>query len=181
MILNSYNQGEFLQEAIDSVLNQTFEDFELIIVDNGSTDNSQELVRNVTDKRVRTLVHDSNRPITQRFNEAIREARAPFVSFLYSDDLYLPTKLGRQVERFRELDSSYGVVTSVAIAKNLLTGSEWRLPPVGSGWVFDTMLAEITRAKSICARQWSGLPVSHCTRSTKRSLAKAKRSSGASA
>jgi glycosyltransferase involved in cell wall biosynthesis len=148
VILNSYNQGRFLQDAITSVLNQTFRDFELIIVDNGSTDNSQALLRNTTDNRIRLFLHDRNLPITRRFNEAIREARAPLVSFLYSDDLYLPTKLGEQVERFRDLDSSYGVVTSVALANNVLTGHEWRLPAIGkSGWVFDALLDQITRAQ----------------------------------
>jgi len=148
VILNSYNQGHFLEEAIASVLAQTFEDFELIIVDNGSTDNSQSLLRNISDSRIRLLLHNRNLPITQRFNEAVKVARAPFVSFLYSDDLYLPAKLGRQVQRFQELDSSYGVVTSVALANNVLTGREWRLPAVGSsGWVFDTLLDQITRAQ----------------------------------
>jgi glycosyltransferase involved in cell wall biosynthesis len=148
VILNSYNQGEFVQEAVASVLDQTFEDFELIIVDNGSTDNSQSLLRDITDNRTRLFLHDHNLPITQRFNEALREVRAPFVSFLYSDDLYLPAKLGKQVERFRELESSYGVVTSVALAKNVLNGREWPLPTVGlSGWVFDALLDQITRAQ----------------------------------
>jgi glycosyltransferase involved in cell wall biosynthesis len=148
VILNSYNQGEFLQEAVTSVLDQTFGDLELIIVDNGSTDNSQELLKTITDGRVRLFLWDQNQAITQRFNEALREVRAPLVCFLYSDDLYLPTKLERQVGRFSELDESYGVVTSIAIAKNLLTHREWQLPSIGSsGWVFDELLDRATRAQ----------------------------------
>ena len=104
------------------------------------------------------------------------------MSFLYLDDLYLPAKLGSQVQRFQELDSSYEVVTSVALANNVLTGREWRLPAVGSsGWVFDTLLDQITRTKSTCVRQWSGRLASQCIPSTNRSLAREKRSSGGSA
>jgi hypothetical protein len=148
VILNSYNQGDFLPEAVASVLGQTFRDLELIIVDNGSTDRSQELLKSITDRRARLFLRDRNCPITQRFNEALREVRSPYVSFLYSDDLYLPTKLERQLERFSDLDGSYGVVTSIALARNMLTGREWPLPSIGSsGWALSDLLDRAGRAQ----------------------------------
>src|SRR5260221_11626849 len=93
VILNCYNQSEWVAESIESVLNQTFHDFELIVVDNGSTDRTAEIVRAYSsDPRVRLYLHQENIPISKRFNEALDAAQGEFISFLYSDDYYLPKK-----------------------------------------------------------------------------------------
>jgi glycosyltransferase involved in cell wall biosynthesis len=125
IILNSYNQRDYLRESVESALAQTFEDFELLIVDNGSSDGSQELLRGFSDPRIRLFLHGENIAISRRFNEAIASARGEFISFLYSDDCYLPQKLERQVALFRSLPADYGVVYSPAIGFNQLTGTRW--------------------------------------------------------
>lgn len=141
VILNSFNQAEFLPEAIQSVLDQTLDDFELLIVDNGSTDGSHEVIRSFDDTRIVSHLYSENRPVTVRFNAALREARGTYVSFLYSDDLYLPDKLSSQTRRFSELDHDFGVVYSPAIGWNVLTNRRWTYGSVGvSGWIFEQLL-----------------------------------------
>lgn len=143
VILNSYNQAEYLAEAIGSVLDQTLQDLELLIIDNGSTDESPAIIRKHAsgDSRIRTLLHRHNAPITVRFNEGVDAASSPFVCFLYSDDILLPTKLERQVRLFSEVPADYGVVYGPARGLNARTGEEWVHGTIASsGWVFDAML-----------------------------------------
>src|SRR3954451_6824906 len=126
VILNCYNQAEWVAEAVESVLNQTFRDFELLIVDNGSTDGTPKILQSyASDPRVRLSLHQENVAISRRFNEAVDAARGEFVSFLYSDDYYLPQKLERQVALFDQLGPEYGVVYGPSLVKNDLTGEQW--------------------------------------------------------
>ena len=142
VLLNSYNQGRYLAEAIDSVLAQTFADFELIILDNGSSDGSHEIARQYqSDPRVRLVLHTDNTAISRRFNEAVGLARGELVSFLYSDDYYLPTKLERQVQAFAKLDRSWAVVYCPAYGMNDVTGERWIHPcPKKSGPILKELL-----------------------------------------
>lgn len=130
VILNSYNQERFLAQAIDSVLAQTFSDFELIVLDNGSTDGSAALVRSYDDPRIVPLLRTDNQAISKRFNEALACARGELVSFLYSDDMYLPNKLERQVQLFASLSDAVGVVYCPGNGLNELTGARWTHPTV---------------------------------------------------
>jgi len=144
VILNSYNQERFVAEAIESALGQTVDDIELLIIDNGSTDGSPDVIRGYeTDPRVRTFLHPENAPITRRFNEGVAEASTEYVSFLYSDDLLLPDKLERQLETFAHLPDDYGVVYSPAEGLNTVTGERWTYGNLAaSGWVFEPFLQQ---------------------------------------
>lgn len=145
IILNSYNQRAFVGEAIDSALGQTVDDLELLVIDNGSTDDSAEVIRRHVgdDPRARLFLHDDNRPITQRFNAAVDAATGDFVSFLYSDDLLLPHKLERQLAAFASADAQTGVVYGPALGRNVQTGAEWQYGSLrASGWIFDRLLRD---------------------------------------
>jgi glycosyltransferase involved in cell wall biosynthesis len=98
VIIPTYNRGWILSEAIDSVLNQEFEDFELIVVDDGSTDNTWEIL----DAYGRDIIalRQSNQGVSAARNRGISEAIGQLVAFLDSDDLWLPGKLSRQVDFF---------------------------------------------------------------------------------
>lgn len=138
VILNSYNQRRWLPEAITSVLGQTFDDWELIAMDNGSTDGSPELIRDFADKdpRIVAVLNKDNRPISQRFNEGVARATGQFLCFLYSDDYYLPHKLDHQVQLFEGLGADYGVVYAPVRRENALTGRSWQQGSFGaSGYV----------------------------------------------
>ena len=94
VIIPTYNRVRYLGEAIHSVLNQTFAELELVIVDDGSTDATAELVGAVGDPRVRYL-RQPHRGISAAMNSGLRDARTEYVARLDSDDIWLPDLLAR--------------------------------------------------------------------------------------
>lgn len=98
VIIPTYNREERLQKTIESVLSQTYTDFELLICDDGSTDRSREMVAAFSDSRIRWIAgENSGGPATPR-NRGIRKSTAEWLAFLDSDDLWEPGKLARQIE-----------------------------------------------------------------------------------
>ena len=89
VVIPAYNYARYLPEAIRSVLAQTHSDLECIVVDDGSTDNTREVVSAIEDPRVR-YVHQANAGLSSARNTGIREAEHPFVGFLDADDRWLP-------------------------------------------------------------------------------------------
>jgi glycosyltransferase involved in cell wall biosynthesis len=141
VVLNCYNHEPYVAEAIESVLNQTFRDFELIIIDNGSTDATRSVIERYDDPRIRRVLHDENQSLSKRLNEGVAMARGEFVAVLYSDDYMLPDKLERQVRLFAELPADYGVVYCPALGLNHWTGERWQLPSMAiSGPMLPAML-----------------------------------------
>ncbi|MGH8676596.1 MAG: glycosyltransferase family 2 protein [Burkholderiales bacterium] len=92
-----FNGGRFLRSAIESVLRQTFADFELLVIDDGSTDGSADIVRSFSDPRIRLLQLPTNKGLVFAVNLGLREARAPLVARLDADDLAMPERLERQL------------------------------------------------------------------------------------
>lgn len=93
----AYNRERYLADAIESVLAQTFTDFELLIVDDGSSDRSVEIARSYRDPRVRIVRHDRNKGVAAARNTAVAEAAGAYFAFLDSDDVAYPDRLARQV------------------------------------------------------------------------------------
>lgn len=141
IILCGYNQASHVECAITSALSQTHPNLELIIIDNGSSDGSRELIRpHEADPRVRLLLHETNGPVTKRLNQAIAISSGDFVSILYADDYYLPHKLERQLKAFSQLSSDYGVVYSPGYRVDDATGNRWMdLTLRSSGNVLEAM------------------------------------------
>lgn len=105
-IVNYLNEERFLQEAIDSVFAQTFDDWELLLVDDGSTDGSTAIARTCAAAhpgKVRYLDHPdhANRGMSASRNLGVREARGRYIAYLDGDDVWLPTKLERQIAELR--------------------------------------------------------------------------------
>jgi glycosyltransferase involved in cell wall biosynthesis len=98
VIIPTYNRGWILKEALDSVLAQDFKDYELIVVDDGSTDNTREILGSYG--RDIVVLEQSNQGVSAARNRAIAAAAGKFVAFLDSDDLWLPQKLSRQLDFF---------------------------------------------------------------------------------
>jgi GT2 family glycosyltransferase/glycosyltransferase involved in cell wall biosynthesis len=107
IILPAYNRAKVIVASVESVLRQTFEDFELIIVDDGSTDGTVDVVRQITDSRVHVLALPENIGVSGARNRGIAAARADWVAFQDSDDEWLPEKLSLQMERLTEPDSAW--------------------------------------------------------------------------
>lgn len=98
IIMPSYNTAKFIPETIESVLKQTYTNWELIIVDDCSTDNTDEVVKPfLTDKRIKYLKNEKNSGAAVSRNYALREAKGKWIAFLDSDDLWLPEKLEKQI------------------------------------------------------------------------------------
>ena len=100
VILPTYNRVKFIKNAINSVLNQTFIDFELIIIDDGSTDNTLEIVTNINDSRIKYHYQENSERSAAR-NKGIDNASGTWICFLDSDDEYQPNHL-RELAKFIE-------------------------------------------------------------------------------
>jgi glycosyltransferase involved in cell wall biosynthesis len=100
VVMLSYNHEKYIGEAIESVLNQTSPDLELIIVDDCSKDNSKKIIRAYQEKdnRISAFFHEKNLGIARTANEALNAATGKYVSFIGSDDLWVPTKLEQQLK-----------------------------------------------------------------------------------
>jgi glycosyltransferase involved in cell wall biosynthesis len=101
VVIPTYNRGHCITACIDSVLAQTLGDFEIIVVDDASSDDTKDRVAAFADPRVSYLALASNQGGAAARNTGIRRARGQFVAFLDSDDLWLPEKLARQVDGLR--------------------------------------------------------------------------------
>ncbi len=99
IIMPSYNTGRFIKETIESVLAQTYTNWELIIVDDCSNDNTDDVVSGyLSDSRIRYIINDINSGAAVSRNRALREANGKWIAFLDSDDLWHPEKLEKQID-----------------------------------------------------------------------------------
>ena len=108
VIIPAYNSGRFISEAIESILEQIYPELEVIVVNDGSTDNTEEIIRKYRN-RVR-YIYQPNKGLAEARNSGIRAARGKYLQFLDADDLLLPRKIERQVdflEKFSDFDIVY--------------------------------------------------------------------------
>ena len=111
VILPVYNAEKYLQEAIDSILNQTFHDFELLLVNDGSTDKSEQVIHQYKDSRIVYIKNEKNKGLIYSLNKAIDLAKGEFIARMDADDIALPHRLATQVQFIRH--SPAGIVASV--------------------------------------------------------------------
>lgn len=102
IIMPSWNTAKFIGESIQSVIDQTYKNWELIIVDDCSTDNTDEVVTSYTDNRIRYFKNKKNSGAALTRNRALREAQGEWIAFLDSDDLWMPEKLEHQIKFMEE-------------------------------------------------------------------------------
>lgn len=133
VIIPTYNRARFISAAIDSVVSQTFQDFELIVVDDGSTDDTVAIVNGYGNPRIRVLAC-AHEGLCRALNTALRHAQGQFIARLDSDDIWLPTFLATMITRLREAPHT-DVVYAVARAMDeegrplsALRGSPLRYP-----------------------------------------------------
>jgi glycosyltransferase involved in cell wall biosynthesis len=93
VIIPTFNRGYIVGEALTSVLSQTYDDFEVLVVDDGSTDDTAGIVKGLSDSRIRYIRLEKNVGVAAATNKGLREANGEFISFLDSDDLWKPNKL----------------------------------------------------------------------------------------
>lgn len=125
IITPSYNSSLFIGETIKSVLNQTYKNWEMIIVDDCSTDNSVEIINEYLekDKRIKLLINQKNKGAAETRNEALKIAKGRFIAFLDSDDLWSFEKLECQLQFMKDKNiafsfSAYEVIKSTGTTTN---------------------------------------------------------------
>jgi glycosyltransferase involved in cell wall biosynthesis len=128
VLIPTYNSAPFLDEAIQSVLNQSYPDFELIIVDNKSTDNTSEVIEKyLGDKRVSYYINQTNIGLVNNFNKCLTYAKGDYIKFLCSDDKFHPDLLSKFVQ---VLDAYPNVVLVTSNKEGFGTKSFTERPPV---------------------------------------------------
>jgi len=141
VVIPSYNCGHYLAAALDSVFAQTYQDFEIIVVDDGSTDDTSAVAARFS-PRIR-YIRQENRGLPAARNRGIRAAESPYIAFLDADDAWFPEKLAEQIPAF-SADPEIGLVYSdlrVVYDDGQVVPSFLRTRPLaGSGYVFDRII-----------------------------------------
>lgn len=100
VVMSVYNGEAYLHEAIDSVLNQTYKEFEFIIINDGSTDNSLSVIKSYEDKRIRLVNNEGNHGLIYSLNKGLEIAKGEFIARMDADDICLPERIEYQVKEF---------------------------------------------------------------------------------
>jgi len=149
VVIPAYNAADTLPRAIESVLNQTHKNLELIVVDDASQDDTEELVKKYIqkDSRVRYIKHEENKERSAARNTGIKNARKPFVAFLDADDEWLPEKLEKQLSYLRQKGKNwigvYSDLTSNVSTQKFSLPAKKRLQKEGGKEVIKTDLLNI--------------------------------------
>lgn len=154
VIVPSYNHSRYISECLQSILDQDYPNFELIIVDDASTDNSQEIISGFAgqDSRIAFVANEKNLGLTRTLNKALKHfAKGEYIIEIASDDIFCPDRIKSQVD-FMEQHPEFGFAYSRAyqIDKNSKIIGEVSLAP-RTGWIFDDLfLARFNIPASTC-------------------------------
>jgi glycosyltransferase involved in cell wall biosynthesis len=131
VVMSVHNEERYVSKAIRSILEQTFDDFEFIIIDDDSTDGTTEILSNYQQKdaRIRVLRHQSKKGLAQSLNEGIRIAQGRYIARMDADDISLPTRLEKQVA-FLDMHPEVGLVGTLCyeVDENDVIVRRWSLP-----------------------------------------------------
>lgn len=119
VVMCVFNGEEFISESIDSILNQSFSDFELIIIDDGSTDNTSSIISSYSDKRIQNVINKSNIGLTRSLNLGIKISRGKYIARNDADDISLKQRLKKQVSFLQDNENANIVFCSCAFFKDL--------------------------------------------------------------
>jgi glycosyltransferase involved in cell wall biosynthesis len=119
VIIPVHNGAGSVHRAIDSALAQTHDDLEVIVVDDGSTDGTLDVVSDLEDDRVRALYHGERKGAAAARNTALKDCKGRFVAFLDADDIWLPNKIDLQVDALKGRDEEWGGVYCGAIINDV--------------------------------------------------------------
>lgn len=122
IIIPTYNRANVITDSINSILNQTYDEYELLIIDDGSTDNTEELINSLASasnagSRIRYIKMPENKGVAAARNEGIRQAQYDYIAFQDSDDYWNPDKLEKQMAYFTDIASNANPGTSSAAGR----------------------------------------------------------------
>ena len=136
IVIPTYNRESFIKKALDSVMEQTFRDFEVVVIDDGSTDRTKDIVSGYGDNV--HYYYQENRGIAGARNPGIKKSTGDYIAFLDSDDYWIPEKLQRQLALFHE-HPEYGMVASCCASVRLDGSFREKNRPGKSGWVLEDL------------------------------------------
>ena len=118
ILMNCYNSEKFIQESILSVINQTYKNWELIIFDNLSTDNTANIVNSITDTRIKYIKSSKHYYLGLARYKAEKYLNGEFIGILDSDDIWMPNKLEKQINDFDDPDVSISYTNTIFFSEN---------------------------------------------------------------
>lgn len=142
VVIPSFNRGYCIKPCIESVLLQSFHDFEVVVVDDGSEDDTKHQVMSIDDPRVRYIAHEANRGGAAARNTGIHASESELVAFLDSDDSWTPEKLEKQLQILNDKGDEYGFVYTWAIWKNPAGEEVWRMDKTIDGLAVPDLIIE---------------------------------------
>ena len=110
VVITTYNRANLIGRAIESIFRQTYKDYEIIVVDDGSSDNTREVVEGFRDNRIHYIRHHENRGCSAGRNTGIKASKSDYIAFLDTDDEWLPEKLEKQVYLLERANSGIDAV-----------------------------------------------------------------------
>lgn len=140
VLIPTYNRAELIVESLESVFDQTFSDYEIIVIDDGSTDNSKMILASLIESNKIRYIYQKNAGAAAARNTGIKHARGKYVAFLDSDDLYYPDKLLKQVKFLDNHPEAYIVHSDFSKFDNLGNDLGVRDTSYFSGWIYPHIL-----------------------------------------
>src|SRR4030043_1206572 len=141
VIIPTYNRSESLHSAITSVLHQTYQDFEIIVVDDCSEDDTPKVIKNFRNHKIRSIRHAINQGEGRARNSGVLNSNAEYVAFLDDDDEWVPEKLGLEVDLLEKAPSEVGGVYTGYLVVDKVSGETLgqRVPELG-GDIYKQMI-----------------------------------------
>jgi glycosyltransferase involved in cell wall biosynthesis len=149
VLLPCKNGSSTILLAVNSILKQSYKNFELLYLDDGSTDNSIEIVKNINDERIRIISDGENLGLAKRLNQGVELAKGEYIARMDSDDVSFPSRLGEQV-RFLENNMDIDLVGCKSVAFN-------------TNYEVLGLLPFQKDHSSLCNKIWSNIPLPHPT------------------
>lgn len=149
VLMSVYNNEKYLKQAIDSILSQTFTDFEFLIINDGSTDNSENIIRSYSDPRIKLINNDVNLNLANSLNKGLLLAKGEYVVRMDADDISLPNRLERQV---KYMDENVDIVLSGSFVKIIGSNVEWKYPLIPEECVSNLLFNSVLAHPSVIIR-----------------------------
>ena len=126
VIMSTYNDSKYIRNSIESILNQTYKDFEFIIIDDASADDTVDIIKGFDDKRIKLIVNEQNQGLTKNLNKALRIVSGQYVARMDGDDISYLNRLEKQVEYMDKHSDVYLLGTAI---RNIgASDLYWKLP-----------------------------------------------------